>query len=232
MSLQSYKPCFAFLKKGSCKFGDQCRFAHDISSTAATTTASGTRTNRRSQPERGNVNHIVQFFGGYPIFPYDASASVITEFHRMCDFFGWDRGDEERDEAYDGLKVAMTKQFNGLYGEDENDVALWVALCQLIEINPVPTKLRDCRRAVKNAHVNIVDLLDTPMTGERVVKFSSEEALSAYTKRTGKYFSASMAHAGNLLKYLLRRINNPPPAGTESSRRGRSNRGRGNRSRV
>lgn len=57
--------------------------------------------------------------------------------------------------------------------------------------------------------VNIVDLIDTPVTRKPVVHFETERALSEYTKRTGKFFPAENAHAGGLLKFLLRKIMAP-----------------------
>lgn len=57
--------------------------------------------------------------------------------------------------------------------------------------------------------VNIVDLIDTPVTQEPVEHFETEEALSDYTVETGKYFPAENVYAGGLLKFLLRQIIDP-----------------------
>jgi hypothetical protein len=80
---------------------------------------------------------------------------------------------------------------------------------------------------VKRAHVNIVDLVDTPNTGQRVKVFDSVQQLSAYTKDSGKYFPKENAYAGGVLKFLLREILNPPAARTGRTRGGRK-RGRRN----
>lgn len=40
-------------------------------------------------------------------------------------------------------------------------------------------------------------------------KFRSELTLSNYTKNSGKYFPKDHIEAGNLLRMLLRQINNP-----------------------
>jgi hypothetical protein len=61
-------------------------------------------------------------------------------------------------------------------------------------------------KVVGVAHVNLVDLVDQP---DSITLFTSEAALSEYTKLTGKVFPKENAYAGGLLKYLLRHINSP-----------------------
>jgi hypothetical protein len=70
---------------------------------------------------------------------------------------------------------------------------------------------------VKATYVNLVDLVHVPNSAERLVLFDSEDALSRYTKETGKWFPRENAYAGGLLKYLLRDIVIP---GTRSRGRG------------
>lgn len=57
--------------------------------------------------------------------------------------------------------------------------------------------------------MNLVDLVDSKRSGVAVESFPSEVALSEYTKNTGKFFPRDNAHAGGLLKFLLRRIDHP-----------------------
>lgn len=75
---------------------------------------------------------------------------------------------------------------------------------------------------VKNTHVNLVDLVDTRSTGQSVKVFKSVEALREYTIESGNYFPSENAHAGGVLKFLLRQILNPSPSGRG---RGRPRRG-------
>jgi hypothetical protein len=72
------------------------------------------------------------------------------------------------------------------------------------------TKALTGLQAVMNTHVNIVDLIDTQKTGEPVHVFESELALSRYTRAKGKIFPLHDALSGGLLRFLLRRIFNPP----------------------
>ena len=62
---------------------------------------------------------------------------------------------------------------------------------------------------VESTHVNLIDLTDSFTSGKSVTIFESEGELSEYTKENGLYFPRENAHAGNLLKYLLRHIRNP-----------------------
>ncbi|KAL5635320.1 hypothetical protein ACGC1H_004191 [Rhizoctonia solani] len=149
------------------------------------------------------------FFERYPSFDYDSSKPVMAEFYRMCDRFGWERDDEDREEARDNLKDAMVQEFNAIYGTDLESLAAWQSLCRVLNLTDVPDKLEACRRLVQSMHVNIVDLVDTPATQTPVTHFLSEAALSAYTIKSGKYFPKENAYAGGLLRFLLRHIENP-----------------------
>lgn len=153
--------------------------------------------------------HIKAFFAEYPTFNYRSSEPVMGEFYRMCDMFQWDRDDEERQEARDKIKDALAQQFNDIYGTDVNDLASWQNLCSVLNLSNVPEEIGPCRRLVKSLYVNMVDLVDTPITQKPVVHFESEVALSEYTKSTGKFFPRDSVRAGDLLEYLLRQIMTP-----------------------
>jgi len=144
----------------------------------------------------------------------------------------WDRDSAQKDEARDRLKIAMANQFNDIYGTNVQSLTSWQKLCQVIEIDPIPESLGACRQLVLQTHVNLVDLIDSPTTGNSPALFDSEEQLSEYTKRTGKYFPKESAYAGGVLRFLLRRIENPGISrrrGTSEGRKGRDRSGRGGR---
>ncbi|TDL17498.1 hypothetical protein BD410DRAFT_696001, partial [Rickenella mellea] len=170
-------------------------------------------------------SHLDAFFARYPLFSsYDPSAPATTEFRRMCRFFRWGGYDDEKRKARELFQDALTQEFNEIYGTDVNKLASWQALCRILEISPVPDKLKECRAVVRQTHVNIVDLVDTQRTSERVNVFPSALELSVYTKETEKYFPRENAYAGGLLRYLLRQIMNPEsagPSGEGETRRGR-----------
>ncbi|KAG8769065.1 hypothetical protein FRC12_005187 [Ceratobasidium sp. 428] len=176
-----------------------------------------------------NRSFIQAFFDEYPAYEYDPSSSAMLEFYRMCEFFDWRRGMAEMEKARTKIRDALTHQFNSVYGTDENDLFAWQNLCRVLELPEVPDDLFRCRlvkydcscgtqegllypnysQAVKSTFVNIVDLVDTVATEEPVRHFETEAKLSEYTKLTGKYFPQDSAHAGGLLKFLLRHIITP-----------------------
>jgi hypothetical protein len=63
----------------------------------------------------------------------------------MCDDFGWDSDDYEMREARRNFKSAMVQKFNDIYGTDVGDLNSWQHLCHVLDIEPVPTKLKKCR---------------------------------------------------------------------------------------
>ncbi|KAI0723361.1 hypothetical protein C8Q76DRAFT_767296 [Earliella scabrosa] len=135
----------------------------------------------------------------------------MTQFYNMCDYFGRQRESkaEEKATARKQLQDAMVLQFNGMYGTAVNDPKAWQSLCRALEIEPVPDTLKDCREAVMQTHVNICDLVAAPTLGKPRI-FPTEGELAIYTRKTGKIFPRNNVHAGTLLRYLLRRIFDPP----------------------
>jgi hypothetical protein len=79
------------------------------------------------------------------------------------------------------------------------------------------------RQIIDRTHVNLVDLVDYPLTGRLAEIFASEKELSEYTRRTEKIMTSKLA--GSLLRHLRRRIKDPAmkrgrrslPASYESS---------------
>ncbi|KAF4621471.1 hypothetical protein D9613_001220 [Agrocybe pediades] len=170
---------------------------------------------------KDNLTILAKFFANYPEFTYDPSQPATSEFQRLCQCYDWpakspgklselDKDDQsegkiERKKAEKGFKRALTRQFNSMYGTDEDRLEGWKDLCHKLGVKEVPDTLSECRKIVTGTHVNLIDLIDN---GEAST-FSTVAALSKYTKRTKKYFPRNNANAGNLLKYLLRHIANP-----------------------
>ncbi len=72
----------------------------------------------------------------------------MDEFHRLKAFFAWPkvpRESAERDLARDRMRDAMVKQFNNVYGTDVDDLGAWQNLCRALEVDPIPSKMRNCR---------------------------------------------------------------------------------------
>lgn len=224
-STASQRPCFQFVASGTCRFGARCKFDHPPTTDIP---QGGPSQNRPRHQQRSSQTHYLhEFFEEYPDFSYNPSAPVMSEFYRMCDFFCWERGDNDREEAHAALKDAMTHQFNSMYGTDVNDLASWQHLCRILQIFPIPDALVACRSRVKQTHVNIVDLVES--RGQHVRVFDSVQDLSTYTKDHGKYFPKENAYAGGVLKFLLRDILNPSAVVVSRTRQTGGRRGRSRR---
>ena len=62
----------------------------------------------------------------------------------MCQWFGWTNS--ERLLAYEAFHQAIIMQFNAIYGVDVNNLASWQLLCLVLQIHPVPSDLKTCRK--------------------------------------------------------------------------------------
>lgn len=103
---------------------------------------------RRNRMQRSESSPLDAFFANYyPEFEYDATESASLEFYRLCDQFGWDRDDPEREEAHSDFKNALVQQFNRLYGTDEDNLSDWQNLCYIVRVQPIPDDLDACREA-------------------------------------------------------------------------------------
>ncbi|MCJ1344888.1 hypothetical protein MMC31_003093 [Peltigera leucophlebia] len=217
--------CYNFARTGHCRYGVRCKFLHDPPKAVQ----AGKRGNGKQGRARGlrtsatPADKIDNFFSTHSEFDYDPSASVMDEFYRMCDFFGWEREDPDRKDAKEEFRTAMVQEFNSLYGEDIDDLLSWQDLCKAVRIHPVPNNVETCRKVrlfapllvaylmntkqkIREIHVNLVDLVEQGRTGKRVRLFSSLEKLREYTIETGKFFPKESAYAGGVLKFLLREI--------------------------
>ncbi|KAJ6554880.1 hypothetical protein B0H19DRAFT_1154728 [Mycena capillaripes] len=164
--------------------------------------------------------HLELFFAGYPRFQYDPAAPVSAQYDALCRVYGFFRPRIEsaggaikserqlkaaRDTAYAGFQRAMARTFAEKFGTDVNDLGNWQSLCRVLEIAPVPQKMWACRAAVREVHVNLVDLVDWGGMGAPVQKFETLEELAHYTKMTRKFFPQGEA-MGGLLQFLLRHV--------------------------
>ncbi|KAJ7168900.1 hypothetical protein C8R46DRAFT_1350388 [Mycena filopes] len=173
--------------------------------------------------------HLSQFFGSYSKFEYDPSGPASQQFQKLRNIYP----KSESKALAEGYNRALGLTFSEEYGDDVNSLENWQRLCRAVEIHPVPDSLAGCKYAtcprcvapgcetmsrwsrgclptltysIAGAHVNLVDLIDFPATGDPVNRFESERALSEYTLRTRKFFPRDRAYKGPLLRYLLRHI--------------------------
>ncbi|KAM6490686.1 hypothetical protein JOM56_014029 [Amanita muscaria] len=149
------------------------------------------------------ARHLVEFFARYPCFKYNPKASVSAEFYRLIETYGWER---DLKKAWAGFSSAMGKQFSTYYGSRVDDINTWQRLCVELKVNPVPQTIPKCKAVIDSTHVNLVDFIDTHITGKPIKKFATEKELRTYTKETGKIFPKESAKENGVLQYLLRKI--------------------------
>lgn len=111
--------------------------------------------------------YIDAFFAQFPLFPCNPFRPFTEEFHRMCQWFGWTRG--QRLLAYDSFQLAIIAQFNGTCGMDVNNLTSWQLLCLVLGINHIPTDLKTCRKVSLQPHLTIARRcqIDEPLEGTR-----------------------------------------------------------------
>ncbi|CAL1699400.1 unnamed protein product [Somion occarium] len=142
------------------------------------------RRNRRASPATEEFT-IYDFFAPYPEFDYDASKPVMPEFERLCAVRSW--GPKKRRKVYHRLQDGLS-------------------LCEEVRISPIPSSIKQCRKALARVHVNLYDLIDARRLGKRVKVFRSLPEMRNYTLQTGRIFPKDRAKAGGVLRALLREI--------------------------
>lgn len=53
---------------------------------------------------------------------------------------------DERKAAQEAFNNAIALEFNDAFGTDENSLESWQALCERLQIDPIPDTLNECRR--------------------------------------------------------------------------------------
>lgn len=88
----------------------------------------------------------------------------MSEFLRMCKEYGWEDSNpkmhearkralkKERKKAKQGIKEALTLQFNARCGTDVNDPSAWQNLCRVLQLSSVPEDLDSCREVSRMMH--------------------------------------------------------------------------------
>lgn len=75
----------------------------------------------------------------------------MSEFERMCKIIDFKPFKSSQAEARKGMKDAMTKDFNALYGTDVNDLGAWQSLCRVLQFPTIPDNLVECQEVSLSA---------------------------------------------------------------------------------
>ncbi|CAE6450989.1 unnamed protein product [Rhizoctonia solani] len=110
-------------------------------------------------------------------------------------------------DEFNRLTRGLTDQFNAIYGKDPDDIA-WRNLCSALDLAEIPTEVSACKKLIK-FYVDIVDLVDQPVTDVHVGYFRTEHGLAKYTWKIKKVYNLQAVKTGGLLIHLPRFINQP-----------------------
>ncbi|KAJ6450616.1 hypothetical protein C8R45DRAFT_1127564 [Mycena sanguinolenta] len=148
------------------------------------------------------------FFANYPNFDYDPALPVSAQYGALCRLYGFYQGNPDAEAAYKGYRHALTQAFRTFYGTDVDDLATLQSLCRVLEVVPIPQTVLDCQMALRQVHVNIVDLIDWAKgdsNAQPPKRFDTRKELTEYTCETCKFFRLEDAE-DTLLEFLLRHI--------------------------
>ncbi|ELU36581.1 Tyrosinase domain-containing protein [Rhizoctonia solani AG-1 IA] len=87
-----------------------------------------------------SATHVETFFSKYRSFSFNATQPIMAEFYRLCAFTLVDR-----EKARQGFRDALTRDFNEMYGVDEDDLGSWQRLCRAV-VAKVPDDIEECRK--------------------------------------------------------------------------------------
>ena len=182
----------------------------------------------QSFPQNSAATFITAFFAEYPEFNYDSTAPVTQEYRRLTQESDWMPRSQEDKKAKAAFGTAMGKQFASFYGSSIHDIKAWKALCEALGVDPIPKTIAECRdvrtevlpcpcchitvhvqQLIKSTHVNLVDFIDTRITGDPIKIFKTEKELRDYTRENDKYYPKQSAKESGVLRYLLRKILRP-----------------------
>ncbi|KAI9820455.1 MAG: hypothetical protein M1832_003788 [Thelocarpon impressellum] len=143
-------------------------------------------------------------FDAYPGFEPDPTAALEVEFARLARFKRWKPG---KGEWLKARKRLYASEFANHYGSDSGRLQNWQSLCREVRVKQPTESITQCRKALRSAHVNLVDLINCRRSGTKLRKFASCKELREYTANTpGKVFPKDAAKADGFLKALLREI--------------------------
>ncbi|KAF4631765.1 hypothetical protein G7Y89_g6362 [Cudoniella acicularis] len=151
-------------------------------------------------PSTGPLDSFFLSFSGYQYDPSIPPAESFRSFRRglrrWSDWDGYspDTWKEYEEDIYTRYQAALTQEFNLWFGT-EDDIRAWHSLCRAIAIQPLPATCELCREAVRNRHVNIVDLIQWAREREvgQVKIFETVKELSTYAQLDFNFVSSDLS---------------------------------------
>ncbi|KAL8967310.1 MAG: hypothetical protein Q9197_005500 [Variospora fuerteventurae] len=145
------------------------------------------------------------FFNGFPDFHQRHDAPILDEFRRLAKRQSWRMKDRDFKEIRrECLQAEFEYHFGGI--EAGNKLAGWQGLCAELGLSHNIPSIKQCRKALKRVHVNILDLIDDRRAGRQIERYSSARALADYTNEHKRYFPLDDTQGESLIKILLKQI--------------------------
>ncbi|THY08114.1 hypothetical protein D6D01_09689 [Aureobasidium pullulans] len=144
------------------------------------------------------------YFARFNAFTHDPQGSVRDEFNRLAKTQKWHPKEKERQRAH-CYNEELEGHFKSLNIHDKLDRLKY--LCTELDVKPQDT-IAECKQALRNVNVNLVDLMDARRACKRVKQFATHKELVHYTKSAEKQLPRSLAK-GEVVESLLRHIEHP-----------------------
>jgi hypothetical protein len=152
---------------------------------------------------------IEAFFARFPSFSYEPSPDwrQLDPFNHLAKHFRWSKN--RRNSEYDRLKSTWTEvvesEFSG------SSISHYQSLCKDLDIDPIPDSVTECKTALREVFVNIVDLVQYRKDRQqrrgasKPRTFRTLGQLKQYASNTGKYYNKENAKA-EMLRELLKEL--------------------------
>ncbi|KAJ6258256.1 hypothetical protein Dda_7175 [Drechslerella dactyloides] len=159
----------------------------------------------------GAVDRYLQSHSGSTYQP-SSEVSVIKAFQRLA--IGQDWTPKQREKQKKNFHAAVDAEFTERVGTGFT-LFEWQRLVKIIGIEPIPSSITQCRKAIQKENINIfhilqayrrateIDDLDLIQPSKEITRFPSVGKLRAYTRKNKMFYRKENAK-GSVLKGLLR----------------------------
>ncbi|KAF1932868.1 uncharacterized protein M421DRAFT_416470 [Didymella exigua CBS 183.55] len=156
---------------------------------------------QRNRPAFGATENWFNQFAG---FTYDPTSGLRSNFDRLAAQRQW--GHKLKNTRWVQCQIS---EFGRLYGNDDDVSKLekWQELCREVHVQEVPSSITQCKKVLggRNMLVNLVNLIDHRLVGEKVIRFKSYKAFVEYTS-DGRKFPLRKAKEEGFIRALLRKL--------------------------
>ncbi|PLB51004.1 hypothetical protein P170DRAFT_474551 [Aspergillus steynii IBT 23096] len=142
------------------------------------------------------------YFRAFKDFEHFPDAPITEEFNRLAKLRQWKEGSPTWSKQWNRF---VNLEYNRLVGKREL-VTLedWQILCEQLGLEGSLPSIKQCKKAMKTIHVNIVDFLEARQMGTTPQRFETKEDLAEYTLTTKRFFNRKVVKGDRILRELLK----------------------------